>query len=157
MVRTMADPKIEELIRRLMRESEIVYLATNGLDGYPQIRAVFNFRNEEQFPSLSFLNEDASDMAVTISTNTSSQKVREIKNDPRVSVYYCKPGETNGVQLIGEAEIVSDMDFKKDLWLDGWERYYPLGVEDPDFTVLRIRPKIARGWATPRKFELVLE
>lgn len=153
----MSDSTIEELIRRLMRESEIVYLATNGLDGCPQIRAVFNLRNEEQFPALSFLNEEASDMTVTISTNTSSKKVKEIINDPRVSVYYCKPGEINGVQLSGEAEIVSDMDFKRKLWVDGWERYYPLGVEDPDYTILRMRPKLARGWATPRKFEAVLE
>lgn len=153
----MVDNELMELIARLLREAEIMYLATNGADGYPQIRAVFNLRNERQFPTLSFLNQDPDDFYITISTNTSSRKIEQIKNDPRVSVYYCKPGEFNGVQISGTATIVDDEIFKHRLWVDGWERYYLMGAEDPDYTVLRIESTLARGWATPRKFEVRLK
>ncbi|HUV23895.1 MAG TPA: pyridoxamine 5'-phosphate oxidase family protein [Methanomassiliicoccales archaeon] len=146
-----------ELIARLLREAEIMYLATNGADGHPQIRAVFNLRNEKQFPTLSFLNQDPDDITITISTNTSSRKVEEIKNDSRISVYYCKPGEFNGVQLSGMAELVEDTDLQHRIWVDGWERYYPLGPEDPDFALIMMKPSLARGWATPHKFEVSLE
>lgn len=152
----MLDNELMELITRLLREAEIMYLATKGADGHPQIRAMFNLRNEKQFPTLSFLNQDPDDITITVSTNTSSRKVEEIRNDPRISVYYCKPGESNGVQLSGTAEIVDDKEFKHRLWVDWWERYYPKGAEDPDYTVISMKPTLARGWATPRKFEVRL-
>jgi general stress protein 26 len=39
--------------------------------------------------------------------------------------------------LIGTIQILRDLKSRKMLWKDGDERYYPLGVEDPDYTVLR--------------------
>jgi general stress protein 26 len=152
----MSDNELIELIARLLREVEIMYLASIGADGHPQIRAVFNLRNEKQFPTLSFLNKDPDNLTITISTNTSSRKIEEIKIDPRISVYYCKPGEFNGVQLSGTAEIMEDEEYKHLLWVDGWERYYPMGPDDPDYTVLLMKPTLARGWAGSRKFEVRL-
>jgi len=38
--------------------------------------------------------------------------------------------------LIGTVEILQDIESKKMLWIDGAEVYYPLGVEDPDYSVL---------------------
>lgn len=147
---------LNEKIARLLREAEAVYLATNGADGHPQIRAVFNLRNESQFPSLSFLNSDPDDLTVTISTNTSSRKVEEIKRDPKISAYYCRPGELLGVQLSGKAKFIEDAAVRKRIWVDGWERYYPKGPEDPDYALIVMKPTAARGWATPHMFEVML-
>jgi len=44
----------------------------------------------------------------------------------------------------GEAEIVDDMKIKQKIWLDWWTRYYSEGLEDPDYTLLKLNPKIAR-------------
>jgi general stress protein 26 len=38
---------------------------------------------------------------------------------------------------VGEVEILQDQASRERLWRDGYERYYPLGVNDPDYTVLR--------------------
>lgn len=38
--------------------------------------------------------------------------------------------------LVGTIEILQDLESKEMLWFDGAERYYPLGVEDPDYSVL---------------------
>ena len=32
------------------------------------------------------------------------------------------------------------------LWLDWWDRYYLKGVEDPDYTIIRLIPKHLRHY-----------
>lgn len=73
-------------------------------------------------------------------TSASSSKVDHIKRHPKVSVYYCIPAESRGLMLSGEMEIVTDGAVKEALWQEGWDRYYPEGVHDPDYTVLRLLP-----------------
>jgi general stress protein 26 len=41
-----------------------------------------------------------------------------------------------GLMLVGTIEILQDTASRKMLWSDGAEIYYPLGAEDPDYTVL---------------------
>lgn len=60
--------------------------------------------------------------------------MREIQANRRVSVYYCNPKEVKGVMLGGEVEIVADPGIRNALWNAGWERYYPAGPDDPDYT-----------------------
>jgi general stress protein 26 len=43
--------------------------------------------------------------------------------------------------LAGTMEILHDLKSKKMLWADGYEKYYPLGVTDPDYSVLRFTAK----------------
>lgn len=38
-------------------------------------------------------------------------------------------------------EVVTDEATRKKLWYDGSERYYPLGINDPDYSVLRFTAK----------------
>lgn len=146
----------KDTIRRVMRKADALFLATNGRDGFPAIRAVFNLRNEEQFPSLAFLNQDEDDFSVWIGTNASSRKVEEMRRDPRVSAYYCLPSELQGFMMIGEVEEVRDEKTKERVWVEGWERYYPSGPGDSDYALLRMRPERVEGWLTPRRFEMSL-
>lgn len=140
-----------------MEDSEIAYLSTVGNDGFPYTRAIFNLRNIEQYPTLAKLFVDhKDDLLVYFTTNTSSLKVEQIKKNPVVSIYYCVPREFRGAMIGGLMEIVIDKNLKKELWIDGWERYYPEGVKDSDYTVLRLSPKFVRGWAENKKFALNL-
>ena len=90
-----------------------------------------------------FFREHDEDLLVYLATNTSSRKVRQMQQNPAVAVYYCDPGTFRGVQLSGAVEMVSDSALKRRLWQDGWETYFPTGVDDPDYTVLRLRPESA--------------
>ena len=38
--------------------------------------------------------------------------------------------------LVGEIEVLQDAEVRQRLWHSGDERYYPLGVTDPDYSVL---------------------
>jgi general stress protein 26 len=42
------------------------------------------------------------------------------------------------------------------MWVEGWEIYYPKGRDDPDYTVLRVDPLRARGWASMSAFDVEL-
>jgi len=130
---------------QLMEVSEMVYLTTLQPDGYPHTRALWNRRNRRMFGRLyPLFREHKDDFLALLSTNTSSNKVAQIEADPRVCAYYCAPRDSRGLTLIGDAEVVEDMEVKRALWDPQWEFYYPEGLEDPDFTVLALRPKKAR-------------
>lgn len=143
----------------LMATVDVVYLAALGVDGYPRIRAMLNLRNRTQYPGQVHLyDEHDEDFMVYISTNTSSRKRKDIEANPRIGLYYCRPEEFFGVSLIGDVEFVDDAAIKEAVWADGWERYYPTTgrSDDPDYTLLRLYPKDARGWAGSRTFEFAL-
>ncbi len=139
---------VEEVKRsglKLMEESKAAILTTIDLDGFPITRAMFNLRNKEQFPEFSeFFNNQQDQFTIYISTNTSSSKVTHLSKNPNMCVYFCDTEDFKGFMLGGSAEIVDDTDVKKQIWLDWWKRYYPKGLEDPDYTLLRLKPKTAR-------------
>jgi len=39
---------------------------------------------------------------------------------------------------------------------DGWEMYWPGGVDDPEYTILRLLPAFAKGWHKGSAFEFKL-
>lgn len=142
------DEDIINLTKELMSQVYAVFLATIDEQGSPYIRAVFNLRSVEKFPKPAKVIEeyDKNPLSVYISTNTASVKVEQIKINDEVAIYYCKPNDVKGIMLKGKAEILDDMDLKKQIWDDKWKMYYPEGVTDPDFTILRIIPKYLKGW-----------
>jgi general stress protein 26 len=135
----------KESILKLMAESRAAYLTTIDKNGFPLTRAMFNLRNREQFPELlDFFQNQNNEFVIYISTNTASSKMAQLKNNPKINVYYCDTDEFQGVMFGGIAEIVKDRDVKHAIWLDWWTRYYMEGVDDPDYTLLRLNPKHIR-------------
>ncbi len=131
----------------LMETSEAVYLTTIGEEGYPYTRAMLNLRNKRSYPNQAHLfAQHQDDLMIYFSTNTSSNKRRQIQSDSKVAVYYCNPEKFHGLMLSGDIEIVDDSKLRQALWNEGWERYYPSGPDDPDHTVLRLYPRFAQGW-----------
>ena len=151
----MEEREIMTLCLDLLDNSWPAYLTTVDVIGYPQTRAMFNLRNKSWFPKLIPIFENhCSDFMILFGTNTSSTKLADLRQNPAASVYYCDPSTWRGVMLGGDIEIVDDMTLKRSLWQDGWERYYPGGVEDPDYTVLRIFPKVVKGWGGSSTFRI---
>jgi general stress protein 26 len=142
----------------LMTISKAAYLTTIDSEGYPITRAMFNLRNKEQFPEfLDFFKGLDNEFEIYISTNTSSSKIDHIKKNPKISVYFCDTEDFKGVMLGGEAEVIDDMKVKQKIWLDWWTRYYSKGLEDPDYTLLRLNPKTAQFYYRLQKIEFTPE
>ena len=118
---------------------------------------MFNLRNKKQFPEFSKIFENRKDQfLIYISTNTSSSKVSHVKENPVINVYFCDPDDFKGVMLGGNAEIIEDMNIKQKIWLDWWTKYYPQGLNDPDYTLLSLNPNTLRYYYKLNQIKLDL-
>ena len=113
----------------LIEQAIFCMLGTNGDDGFPNIKGMMNLKHKGL-------------KKIWFSTNTSSRRVQQLKKDNRVCVYYVDDNPFKGLMLVGTIEILQDVESKKMLWSEGTEKYYPMGVEDPDYSVLRF----TAGW-----------
>ncbi|MFW9770906.1 MAG: pyridoxamine 5'-phosphate oxidase family protein [Promethearchaeota archaeon] len=129
----------------LIENSLVAYFSTIDSEGFPITRALLNTRYKERYPEFSEFYDNLKDKYVIyFSTNTSSSKIAHIKENPRVAVYFCDTEQFKGVMFGGEVEIIEDMELKRQFWLDRSIRYYPKGLEDPDYTILRFKPNEGR-------------
>lgn len=108
----------------LANAAQIAMLGTNGDEGYPNIKAMIKMENEGL-------------KTIWFSTNTSSRRIGQLERDSKASVYFVDFEQWMGLMLVGEVAILQDTASKERLWREGYERYYPLGVTDPDYSVLR--------------------
>lgn len=140
----MMNQTARKSILDLRENSTVAYLGSSDSEGYPAIRAML------------VLEHDAL-RTQYFSTNTSSGKVTELLANPKASVYYCRPEAYEGVLFIGEMEVCHDQPTKDFLWREGFERYYPEGVTDPDYCVLKFTAKRGRIYGGPNKMEFGID
>lgn len=143
----MDEKKAVDLSLKLMEASEAVYLTMIDSDGFPETRAMLNLRNIKKYPRLKdIFQHHSADFLTYFTTNMSSPKIERVKKNPKVCAYYCKPDEWRGLMAAGIMEMVDDKDIKNELWQDNWTMYYPGGVEDPDYVILRLQPTFLKGY-----------
>jgi general stress protein 26 len=129
-----------------LNKTQFVMLATDE-NGQPRLRPV----------TLAYLNEK-----FWITTTSDSEKVKQIKNNPKVEFCWLKQQEENKdiyLRIAGITKIVDNMDTKKKIadQLDFFS-YYFKSVEDPNYTLLEIIPEeieyLKEGQYPARKFRL---
>lgn len=64
--------------------------------------------------------------------------------NPKAAVYLCNTEEYKGLMLQGIMEVLTDRKHKEMLWRDGFEMYYPNGINDEDYCVLRFTAVVKR-------------
>jgi general stress protein 26 len=145
----------------LMEKVDVVYLSTVDNDGFPHMRIMSNLRDKKQHPNLARMFEQhREDFLIYMATSSSSPKMQQIRANPKASVLFSiyteDPSDYQYVMLCGEIEEVTDQQLKKQLWQSGWEIFWNKGVDDPQYTVLRLMPVLARGAykESPFRFEL---
>lgn len=77
----------------------------------PRARTMDPFKPEEDF-------------TVWLATNPNSRKVKEIKKNAQVTLYY-QDGENGYVSLYGKATLINDSAEKERRWKTGWSAFYP--------------------------------
>ena len=90
------------------------------------------------------------------STNTSSRKVAAFRDDPRGSIYFVDRRFFRGVSLSGTVEVLEDPESKLRLWQTGDTLYYPGGVTDPDYCVLRFTAVRGRYYSDFKSQDLLI-
>ncbi len=148
---------IKVTCRNLMTATPACYLTTMDADGFPHTTAMVNLCCAKEFPALVELHEcSEAPYLLYLSTSMQSDKMARMQANPKVCVYFCDPGQFVGLMLGGEIEIIMDQDLKNRLWQEGWTMYYPDGPEGPEYGLMKLAPKMAKGWNQNGPFELTL-
>jgi PPOX class probable F420-dependent enzyme len=85
---------------RHLLETDTAILATNGPDGLPQVTAV------------AFFHDNADDL-VKISLNDTRQKTRNLRRDPRATLFILDPANRlRTLEIRAEAEVIPDPDLE---------------------------------------------
>ncbi|MCL1822394.1 MAG: pyridoxamine 5'-phosphate oxidase family protein [Prolixibacteraceae bacterium] len=81
---------------------------------------------------------------IFFTTNTSSMRVKQYLENPKACVYFFDKRFFRGVMLRGKMDVLTDSASKEEIWLDGDDLYYPQGVTDPDYCVLKFTAEDGR-------------
>ena len=89
-----------------------------------------------------------------ISTNTSSEHVRRLREAPEACLYFADSDRFEGICLSGKIVVHFERAYRELLWHDGDEKYYPKGVTDEDYCVLEFIADAARFYRYDGKGDL---
>lgn len=119
----MRDP--EKTIGNLIDKQKTAFVGSIDREGFPNLKAMLAPREREGIRVLYF------------TTNTSSMRVAQYRENPKACAYFCDRRFFRGVMLRGTMEVLTDPESKERIWREGDTMYYPGGVTDPDYCVLR--------------------
>jgi general stress protein 26 len=119
----MRDP--EQTIGNLIDKQGVSFIASIDADGFPNMKAMLPPRKREGIHTLWF------------TTNASSMRVAQFRENPKASVYFYDKRFFRGVMLVGAMEVLEDAASKEMIWREGDTMYYKQGVTDPDYCVLK--------------------
>lgn len=135
----------EETIGKLIDKATVTIISYCDDEGYPISKAMLNPR--ERIGIKEFY----------LTTNTSSDKVKYFKNNPKATLYFVDKRFFRGASLIGEVEVLEDAKSKERIWQEGDTMYYPEGVTDPDYCVLHFIAKRGRYYSNFKNVNFEIE
>jgi general stress protein 26 len=125
----------EQTIGNLIDKQSVAFIASIDEQGFPNMKAMLMPRERVGIRQFWF------------TTNTSSMRVAQYLGNPKACIYFYDKRFFRGVQLLGEIEVLKDAVTKEMIWQDGDTMYYPGGVTDPDYCVLKFSATSGRYYA----------
>ena len=121
--------------KEIMNSATYCALITLDEEGRPRVRVMNPFKPE-------------GDLIVWFGTNPNSRKVAQIKNDPRVTLYYLDNDASGYVMIHGMAQLVDDPMEKERRWKDEWKSFYPKKPEG--YLLIKVVPEWMEILSTSR-------
>jgi len=115
----------EKTMGNLIDHQNIAFISSVDESGFPNTKAMLPPSKREGIKNFYF------------TTNTSSMRVGQYRDNPKACIYFCDKRFFRGVMLKGTMEVLEDAQSKEMIWNEGDEKYYSQGVTDPDYCVLR--------------------
>ena len=133
---------VKELIAKMADTLPIAFISSVDEEGFPCTKAMLAPRKHEGIKTFYF------------TTNTFSLRVAHYKANPKASIYFCDAEGFKGMMLRGTMEVLTDAESKKMIWRNGDTQYYPGGVTDPNYCVLKFTATDGRFYSEfyPRSF-----
>ncbi|MDD3416325.1 MAG: pyridoxamine 5'-phosphate oxidase family protein [Lachnospiraceae bacterium] len=125
----------EQTVGNLIDKQGVAYISSIDNEGYPNTKAMLPPRKREGIKVFYF------------TTNTSSMRVAQYRSNPKACIYFCDKRFFRGVMLKGTVEVLEDEITKEMIWQENDTMYYPKGVTDPDYCVLRFTAQKGRFYS----------
>nr|WP_186802544.1 pyridoxamine 5'-phosphate oxidase family protein [Lacrimispora celerecrescens] len=125
----------EKTIGNLIGKQGISFISSLDDEGFPNTKAMLPPRKRDGIKTFYF------------TTNTSSMRVKQFRSNPKACIYFCDKRFFRGVMLKGIMEVLEDIASKEMIWQEGDTIYYPKGVTDPDYCVLKFTAQTGRYYA----------
>ena len=122
----------EKTIGNIIDKQSVSFVGSVDADGFPNMKAMLPPRKREGIQAFYF------------TTNTSSMRVKQYREDPKACIYFYDKRFFQGVLLIGTMQVLEDAASKEMIWREGDDLYYKEGVTDPDYCVLKFTAKKGR-------------
>ena len=123
-------------LNELISDSKVAMLTTVDLNGSLQSRPMASL--DRRF-----------DGELWFFSRKSSHKTREIQKTHQVNICYSNSEDSAYVSLSGEAEVIDDLKKLIEFWKPELKAYFPMGLEDPDLALLRVKIATAEYWESP--------
>lgn len=136
---------MEKTIGKLIDKQSVAFISSVDSEGFPNTKAMLPPRKREGIKYIYF------------TTNTSSMRVGQYRENPKSCIYFCDKRFFRGIMLKGTMEVLEDSASKEMIWRDGDTMYYPLGVTDPDYCVLRFTAQSGRYYSNFKSETFVIE
>lgn len=129
----MRDPK--KTIGNIIDKQNVAFISSVDEEGFPNTKAMLPPRKREEIKTFYF------------TTNTSSMRVAQYRENPNACIYFCDKRFFRGVMLKGTMEVLEDEASKEMIWQEGDTMYYSKGVTDPDYCVLKFTAQTGRYYS----------
>lgn len=116
---------VEKTIGNMIDHQSTCYISSIDEDGFPNTKAMFQPRKRNGIREFYF------------TTNTSSQKVKCFRENPKACIYFCDKRFYLDVMLKGNIEVLENQETKDMIWQDKDILYYKEGKNDSDYCILR--------------------
>lgn len=134
----------EQTLGKFIDRQSTAFIGSLDADGFPNIKAMLAPRQRGGLRVFYF------------TTNASSLRVRQYRHNPQACVYFCDRRFFRGVMFRGGMEVLEDLESKSAIWREGDTLYYPLGLLDPDYCVLRFTAESGRFYSKFRSEDFAL-
>lgn len=126
---------VRKTIGNLIDRQSTAFIGSVSAQGFPNVKAMLAPRKRIGLKTMYF------------TSNTSSMRAAQYRDDPKACVYFCDRRFFRGVMLTGTMEVLEDSESREMIWQEGDTMYYPLGVTDPDYCVLRFTAESGRYYS----------
>jgi general stress protein 26 len=134
----------EQTIGNLIDKSTLTFISYIDEEGYPITKAMLKPREREGIKTFWF------------STNTSSNKVKFFRENPKASIYFVDKRFFRGVSLVGTIEVLETSEAKERIWREGDTMYYKEGVTDLDYCVMKFTVLRGRYYSNLKSEDFVV-
>lgn len=131
----LIDREAIEKIRELAKNANICHFVTN-LSTTPLSARPMATQKVDDEGNIWFLSHKDSD------------KNTDIRSDDRVQLFYSDNGRYEYLSVYGTAEILFDKEKIHEMWTDFAKAWFPDGEDDPNISLLKVKPEDGYYWDT---------